>query len=58
MDIGLTFDDDLIINSAGNQILVNGLNEPVDIESYCCAAQSFIYSGMTEEWAKQDNCIF
>ena len=49
---------DLIINSAGNQILVSGLNEPVDIESYCCAAQSFIYTGMTEEWAKQDNCIF
>ena len=53
MDIGLTSDDDLIINSAGNQILVSGLNETVGIETQYCAVHSFIYSEVINEWAKQ-----
>lgn len=51
--IGTISPDNLKFNSGGNQRIVSGLNEDVDIESHSCVVQSFLYIEITDEWVTQ-----
>ncbi len=56
---GIISTDNLKINSAGNQIVVCGLNEDFGNESQFGAVRSlFLYVGSTNEWVKHGDCTF
>ncbi len=58
LKMGFMFYEYMQINSAGNQIVISGLNGDVDVQSHFCVVQSFLYVSKRNVWVEHGNCIF